>query len=87
MKFDPTKDHQKHRDATGRVSYTQNGETYTAGGKKTGNAPVNEADRKQEVRERASEKLAGFREDEAPGPIEKALEENRQAEAAEANIE
>ena len=87
IEFDPTQDHQKHRDASGNISYTQNGHKFQAGGKQTDVKPEKKENRKKEVRERADQKLAGFREDEAPGPIEKALEENRKAEAAEANAE
>ena len=86
IEFDPTQDHQKHRDAAGKVSYTQNGRNFQAGGRLIVD-PQEKASRKQEIRERADKKLAGFRNDDAPGPIEKALKENAQAEAAEASAE
>ena len=91
IEFDPTEDHQKHRDASGNISYTQNVRKFQAGGReivsKKKKKEEEKLDRKEEVRARANQKLAGFREDDAPGPIEKALKENQAAEAAEANAE
>ena len=89
IEFDPTQDHAKHRDAAGNVSYTQNGRNFQAGGRLVDpeTDPEKKASRKQEIRDRADKKLAGFRNDDAPGPIEKALKENQAAEAAEANAE
>ena len=87
-KFDVTKDHQKHRDAQGKVSYTQNGRTYTAGGRDTGSSSVDDPStnpRKQDVRDRAAERLAGFRDDDAPSTIEEAMRENRAAAAADSS--
>ncbi len=83
IKFDPAQDHQKHRDAFGKVSFTQNGRNYTAGGKDTGEvAPKDDNERRQSIRERADQRLEDFREPDATGPVEKALKENRAAAAA-----
>jgi len=88
IEFDPTQDHQKHRDANGLVSFTQNGRKYTAGGRETGVVPASEdPDHRQSIRERADQRLEQFREPEATGPVEKALKENRAAAAAAENAE
>ena len=98
MKFNPDIDYATHRDAEGGRWYIQNGQRFTVAGNHLGpvgkpDKPntaasadvVEKVDRANAVRERAAKRLEGFKRGDTPGPIAQALDENKQAEAAEEN--
>lgn len=93
MKFDPDSEYAKHRDASGGVWLIQNGRKYTVRGRDLGekddlvlSTEAKEKDeRKQDVRDRASDKLKHFKNLSETGPIAEAFKENAEAVAAEEN--
>ena len=101
MKFDPDKPFRKIRKFAAAVTFEQNGQSFSAGGVQRGKVgkPLKtveqaekepaktKAQKREEVRARAAEKLADFREDESTDSVAQALNENAAAAAAEeANV-
>jgi hypothetical protein len=98
MKLDTDRNYATHRDNAGARWFIQDGQRFTPAGVHLG--PVGKPDikpdavesqqsneNKEAIRERASKKLEGFAEAETTGPIAAALNENKQAAAAEENAE
>jgi hypothetical protein len=95
--FDPDSDYEKHRDIKGNVHFVQNGDIFSVGHEYIGKAaksnaskPVRQKEQTAEqksAKDRASEKLKGFKEPEMPGEVKDALAENKEALAAEEHAE
>jgi hypothetical protein len=94
MKFNPDIDYATHRDASGGRWFIQNGQRFTVSGihlgpdgkpdkPKTAEPPKPDDESGKAIRERAAKRLEGFKDREVAGPIAQALDENKQAEAAE----
>lgn len=94
--FDPDSDFEKHRDIKGNIHFVQDGHVFSAGhehmGKVTKPTAKPAQSKKQtpeqkSAKDRASEKLKGFKEPEMPGEVKDALAENKEALAAEEHAE
>ncbi len=95
--FDPDSDYQKSRDIEGTVRYMQDGYVFSAGFNYIGKLPKSAAskparEREQTVeqksaKDRASEKLKGYKEPEMPDEVRDALQENKAALDAEEHAE
>ena len=94
MKFNPDIDYATHRDAQGGRWFIQNGQRFTVSGihlgpdgkpdkPKTAEPPEPDGESGTAIRERAAKRLEGFKDRETAGPIAQALDENKQAAAAE----
>ena len=97
MKFDPDSEYATHRDAEGGRWFIQNGHRFTVSGIHLGQngkpgkpdaaEPSQSSQDKEAIRKRATKKLEGFKTPEKPGSIAQALNENKQAAAAEEHAE
>lgn len=94
IEFDPDKDFEKVREFGKGVRLVQNGYVFTSGYKLLGKsdtqvkieAAQSKAEAKAGIESRAQDSidtLDGFKTPEAPGSVQSALDENRQAKAAE----
>ncbi len=95
--FDPDSDYQKSRDIEGNVRFMQDGHVFSAGYRYLGKLPKPAASKpgrekeqtplQKSAKDRASEKLKGFKEPEMPDEVKDALQENKAALDAEDHAE
>ena len=95
--FDPDSDYQKSRDIEGTIRFMQNGDVFSASHKYIGKLPKATASKpgrekeqtpeQKSAKDRASEKLKGFKEPDMPGEVKDAMTENKAALAAEEHAE
>lgn len=94
--FDPDSDYEKHRDIKGNIHFVQDGHVFSAGHEYVGKAakstaktspPKPQTPQQKSAKDRASEKLKGFKEPEMPGEVQDAMTENKVALAAEEHAE
>lgn len=94
--FDPDSDYEKHRDIKGHIHFVQDGHVFSAGHEHMGKAtkptakPASskaQTPEQKSAKDRASEKLKGFKEPDMPGEVKDALAENKAALKAEDNAE
>lgn len=95
--FDPDSDYEKHRDIGGNIHFVQDGDVFSAGHEYIGKAakpkankpaqPKKQTAEQKSAKDRASEKLKGFKEPDMPGEVQDALTENKAALAAEDHAE
>jgi hypothetical protein len=90
--FDPDSDFEKHRDINGNIHFVQNGHAFTQSHEHIGKvtkptakpaSPKVQTPEQKSAKDRASEKLKGFKEPELPGGVKSPLAENQAAKAAE----
>lgn len=94
--FDPDSDFEKHRDIKGNIHFVQDGHVFSQGHAHLGKAtkptgksarPKEQTSAQKSAKDRASEKLKGFKEPDMPGEMQDALAENKAAAAAEEHAE
>jgi hypothetical protein len=95
--FDPDSDYEKSRDIEGTIRFMQDGNVFSNSHEYIGRLPKPTASKpgrekeqtpeQKSAKDRASEKLKGFKEPEMPDEVKDAMQENKEALAAEEHAE